>query len=67
MLPWSGVLIRKFVKFGHSIAITIPKPLTELLNIEPGTPVEITVQDGALVLRPMPPSDQNWRGKIRDE
>jgi antitoxin component of MazEF toxin-antitoxin module len=46
-------MIKTLVKHGNSYALVIDKPIMELLNITPDTPLEISTQDGkSLVVRP---------------
>lgn len=40
-------------KWGNSLAIRIPKAFAADLGIEQDGPVDLTVEDGALVLRPL--------------
>ncbi|MBD3370025.1 AbrB/MazE/SpoVT family DNA-binding domain-containing protein [Candidatus Fermentibacteria bacterium] len=39
-------------KWGNSLALRIPKAISEDLNIEYNTEVEVMVKDGCLILRP---------------
>jgi antitoxin MazE len=39
-------------KWGNSLAVRIPATLASQLGVEPGTPVEIAVQNGSLVVTP---------------
>ncbi|WP_420645648.1 AbrB/MazE/SpoVT family DNA-binding domain-containing protein [Candidatus Leptofilum sp.] len=41
-------------KWGNSLALRIPKPLAEQLAIKTDTEVEIVVEDGQLLIRPLP-------------
>ena len=41
-------------KWGNSLAIRIPKVISEELNIEYDTEVEMTARDGFLILNPLP-------------
>ena len=41
-------------KWGNSLALRIPKLLAEQLNIKTDTEVEIAVEDGQMVIRPLP-------------
>lgn len=44
-------------KWGNSLALRIPKPLAEQLAIKNDTEVEIVVEDGQLLIRPLPEPD----------
>lgn len=39
-------MVKTLVKHGNSYALIIDKPILELLNISPDTPLEISTQDG---------------------
>jgi len=39
-------------KWGNSLAVRIPKSVTAQLQVEDGDPVDITVQDGLIIIRP---------------
>jgi len=41
-------------KWGNSLALRIPKLLAEQLDIKTDTEVEIAVEDGQLVVKPLP-------------
>jgi len=40
-------------KWGHSLALRIPKPFATEIGIEPNSPVEIALVDGKLVVTPV--------------
>ena len=42
--------------WGHSLALRIPKSLAAATHMEPGTPVELLLQDGKLVVSPLHPA-----------
>jgi antitoxin MazE len=42
-------------KWGNSLALRLPKPLAELARLREGTSVEISIDDGALVIKPSRP------------
>lgn len=39
-------------RWGNSLAVRIPGPLAKELQVEAGTPVQMRIERGALVLRP---------------
>jgi antitoxin MazE len=39
-------------KWGNSLAVRIPAPVAEQINIQEGCPVEIEAVEGAIVVRP---------------
>lgn len=41
-------------KWGNSLAVRIPRHLADRTALAEGTPVEISAEDGALVIRPQP-------------
>ena len=44
-------------KWGNSLALRIPKLMAEQLAIKTDTEVEIVVEDGQLMIRPLPEPD----------
>jgi antitoxin MazE len=40
-------------KWGNSLAVRIPRPFASHLGIEDGTAVDMAVEDGGLVIRPL--------------
>ncbi len=46
-------MVKTLVKHGNSYALVIDKPILELLNISPDTPLEISTSDGkTLTIKP---------------
>jgi antitoxin component of MazEF toxin-antitoxin module len=43
-------MIKRLVKHGNSLALVIDKPILELLEIEPDTPLSITTDGTCLVV-----------------
>lgn len=39
-------MVKTLVKHGNSYALVIDKPILELLNIKPDTPLEVSTTDG---------------------
>ena len=39
-------------KWGHSLAVRIPKSVAAELNVADGDAVELSVEDGAIIVRP---------------
>ena len=39
-------------KWGNSLALRLPRHITESAFLKEGTPVELSIQDGQLVVRP---------------
>ena len=46
-------MIIEFRKWGNSLAVRIPKPLADAVRASDGKRVEIKVENGTLVLRPI--------------
>jgi antitoxin MazE len=44
------------VKWGNSNAVRLPKPLTDVLDLHENDAVQISVEDGAIVIRKPYPS-----------
>ena len=54
-------LIKHLTKHGNSYALIIDKPILDLLNIDPSTPLQIETMDGkTLIITPK-------RGEIREK
>lgn len=45
----------KLARWGNSLAVRLPKDLTEALHLTEGTALDIKVEDGMLLLRPTQP------------
>ncbi|GAA6734725.1 hypothetical protein YIM1640_18880 [Thermus oshimai] len=43
--------------------LLLPKALREALNLKPGDTLEVTLEEGHLVLTPLPPSPLRRKGK----
>lgn len=48
-------MIKKLSAVGNSLGLIIEKPILELLRIEKDTPLEITTDGEALIIRPVHP------------
>ena len=46
-------MIRKLTPHGNSLAIVLGKPILELLNIDRETPLDISTDGTALIIRPV--------------
>lgn len=46
-------MIKTLTKHGNSLALLIDKPILELLNIEPETPISISTDGKVLILSPV--------------
>ncbi len=62
-MPGIHVCLRRI---GNSQGVVIPKPLLAQLNLGAGEGVEMTIEDGALVLRrPASPARAGWAEAAR--
>jgi len=48
-------MIKKLRKVGNSTALILDKPILELLGLEEGGEVQLTIQDGNLIVTPARP------------
>ncbi len=46
-------MITKIQKWGHSLALRIPKSMAVELKLEPNSPLEIKLEDNRLVISPI--------------
>ncbi len=46
-------MVKKMIQHGNSSALVIDKPILELLNITPETPLEITTDGRSLIISPV--------------
>jgi antitoxin MazE len=46
-------MVTKIQKWGHSLGVRIPRVLAREARMDAGSPVEISVERGRVVLRPM--------------
>ncbi len=56
-------MIKKLTKHGNSMALILDKPILELLNIKPDTPLEISTDGTVLVITPV--QDAKRRAKFK--
>ncbi len=54
-------MIVEFRKWGNSLAVRIPKPIADAINASDGKRAELTIKNGALVLRPLAKSRRKPR------
>lgn len=62
-------MIKQLSKVGNSSALLLDKALMELVGLEEGGPVQITVQDGVLIVQPVSPTpvDEERFGQLLDK
>jgi antitoxin MazE len=46
-------MVKKLTRHGNSMALVLDKPIMELLNIDPKTPLEISTDGSALIVTPV--------------
>ena len=45
-------MLTKVQKWGNSLAVRLPKALTDEIDVHSDSPVEVVVRDNAIILRP---------------
>lgn len=45
----------EIARWGNSLAVRLPRPVADQMSITEGTPVELEVEDGRLIIRPAAP------------
>jgi bifunctional DNA-binding transcriptional regulator/antitoxin component of YhaV-PrlF toxin-antitoxin module len=48
-----GMLVKRTIRVGNSVGITFDKPIREMVGIEAGDDLQMYVDEGAIVLRPV--------------
>lgn len=56
---------KKLTRHGNSLALIIDKPLLRLLNITDKTNLELLVEDGTLVVRPVTKKGKRTKSEIK--
>ncbi len=56
-------MLKKLTKHGNSLALVIDKPILEMLDISPDTPLEVTTNGDALLVSPV--RDKARQKKLR--
>ena len=46
-------MIARVAQWGNSLAVRIPSALAKEISVEAGAPIDMIVEDGALVVRPV--------------
>lgn len=54
-------MIKQIRKVGNSNALVLDKPILELLGLQEGSHVQLTVQDGVLIVAPVNPGTEAQR------
>jgi antitoxin MazE len=50
--PWEGALRTKIQRWGNSLGLRIPRSFAEEAGVGAGSEVDLSIQDGSLVVRP---------------
>jgi antitoxin MazE len=53
-------------KWGNSLAVRIPAALAAQVDLAAGAPVELTAQNGSLVIRPVKPARYRLQDLLKD-
>ena len=56
---------KKLTRHGNSLALIIDKPLLQLLNISEKTNLELLIEDGALIIRPVKKQTKRSKSEIK--
>ena len=56
---------KKLTRHGNSYALIIDKPLLQILNISEKTDLTLSIEDGALVIRPVKSSSKKSKQEIK--
>src|ERR1700684_4208837 len=49
-------MVKKLTKHGNSLALVIDRPILDLLNIDPETPLDVSADGKQLIVSPVKPS-----------
>jgi antitoxin MazE len=49
-------MVKKLTKHGNSLALVIDRPILDLLNIDPETPLDVSTDGKQLIVAPAKPS-----------
>ena len=56
-------MVKTLSRHGNSLALVIDKPILDLLDIEPDTPLEVSTDGNALVIEPV--RDAKHKARVR--
>jgi antitoxin MazE len=60
-------VIKKLTRHGNSLALVIDRPILDLLNIDPDTPLEVTTDGKQLIISTAAPSERRDRFNAAQE
>lgn len=49
-------MVKKLTRHGNSLALVIDRPILDLLNIDPETPLDVSTDGSQLIIAPAKPS-----------
>ncbi len=58
-------MAKKLTRHGNSLALIIDKPLLQLLKISEKTNLELLIEDGALIVRPVKKQAKRSKSEIK--
>jgi len=56
---------KKLTRHGNSLALIIDKPLLRLLNISEKTNLELLIEDGSLIIRPLKVKGKRTKSEVK--
>jgi antitoxin MazE len=60
-------MLKKLTKHGNSLALIIDRPILDLLNIDPETPLDVTTDGKHLIVAPAKPSERRKKFEAAQE
>ena len=60
-------MIKKLTRHGNSLALVIDRPILELLNIDPETPLDVSTDGKRLIVAPAKPSARRKKFEAAQE
>jgi antitoxin component of MazEF toxin-antitoxin module len=54
-------MVKKLTKHGNSLALVIDRPILDLLNIDPDTPLDVSTDGKRLIVAPAVPSERRTK------
>jgi SpoVT / AbrB like domain. len=58
-------MAKKLTRHGNSLALIIDKPLLQMLNISEKTSLELLIEDGSLIIRPVQAKKKRSPGELK--
>lgn len=60
-------MVKKLTKHGNSLALVIDRPILDLLNIDPETPLDVRTDGKQLIVSPAKPSARRKKFEAAQE